>query len=594
MELERLEKKFMKAGLDALRRNSDQTSFPRWTITQYEINLEQKIGMGFYSDVFRGSWLGRTVAIKVLQKSNEVQEQLFMNEATVWTRLKHSNVLELLGSSSPSSSSWFFVSPYYENGNLVSFLSRLPQLEAAFILRATHDIAKGMAYLHSMNILHGDLKGANVLVGNEQECLICDFGQSQLKSELYKINGKPLSHGTFRWRAPELMSGPAHLEKPVDVYAFSICCIEVLGKGELPWGSDVNDDEIRVSVRDYKIRPNIPQTVLEKEQQDGLIRVVEQCWAQDPSLRVSFRAVVKALERLRSSKLPPVITSESTHNSVHSSAPSQAPIAPPSSTLQAEEIYRKIIRDPLDSSLSLPLWHPTPVSLGAVGYYCVPNGEFVTLFNAFDPRASSNRHAERIPSLIGYGKVSTGVRPRHKRNLVQRMLDDIRASSSFRFRARAPSETKVARTYVHQVQPGQQAAYLFADSLVHRFMRSADLQVPKLWFVANADAVVELYGAQHEVTRDNLSLVTGTLEARKYAMFASDGFPEEQIRFEVYASTKRSGQWGRFPPPTDEPLPDGDLEKCFQSRVSDQGGGWDALVVARIGYKEGNSEPQEL
>lgn len=188
------------------------------------------------------------------------------------------------------------------------------------------------------------------------------------------------------------MSGPAHLEKPVDVYAFSICCIEVLGKGELPWGSDVNDDEIRVSVRgaphdmtetdlhvlllttapsDYKIRPNIPQTVLEKEQQDGLIRVVEQCWAQDPSLRVSFRAVVKALERLRSSstyrcggfsypftlmdphgspELPPVITSESTHNSVHSSAPSQAPIAPPSSTLQAEEIYRKIIRDPLDSS----------------------------------------------------------------------------------------------------------------------------------------------------------------------------------------------------------------------------------------------------
>lgn len=97
-------------------------------------------------------------------------------------------------------------------------------------------------------------------------------------------------------------------------------------------------------------------------------------------------------------------------------------------------------------SVSLPLWHPTPVSLGAVGYYCVPKGEFVTLFNAFDPRASSDQHAERIPSLHGYGKVSTGVRPRHKRNLVQRLLDDIRACSSFRFRARAPSETKVART----------------------------------------------------------------------------------------------------------------------------------------------------
>ena len=78
---------------------------------------------------------------------------------SIWKTLQHPNVLELLGASSASSDPpWFFVSPYYKNGSLVSYLKGLPSLDAVDILKMVHQIAKGMAYLHGRDVLHGDLK----------------------------------------------------------------------------------------------------------------------------------------------------------------------------------------------------------------------------------------------------------------------------------------------------------------------------------------------------------------------------------------------------------------------------------------------------
>ena len=60
------------------------------------------------------------------------------------------------------------------------------------LFRFMHQIAKGMEYLHSQGILHGDLKGANVLVDDKYRCVISDFGQSEMKSEAYRLSNTPL------------------------------------------------------------------------------------------------------------------------------------------------------------------------------------------------------------------------------------------------------------------------------------------------------------------------------------------------------------------------------------------------------------------
>ena len=121
------------------------------------------------------------------------------------------------------------------------------------LFRFMHEIARGMAYLHGNGVLHGDLKGSNVLVDEKYRAIISDFGQSEMKSEAYRISGTspPREYitslfsetgayiatldGTLRWQSPELMTGESQLTAADDVWAFSITCVEILNMGRMPW-----------------------------------------------------------------------------------------------------------------------------------------------------------------------------------------------------------------------------------------------------------------------------------------------------------------------------------------------------------------------
>jgi len=127
-----------------------------------------------------------------------------------------------------------------------------------------HEIAVGMQYLHSRGVLHGDLKASNVLVDDRFHAVLSDFGQSEIRNEISRLSGQPLSrklvsHGhkfcsakyiKLRWDPPlafsrlaqlvcsttsiypdilslvEAMTG-TRLTTKTDVYAFAITCVEV-------------------------------------------------------------------------------------------------------------------------------------------------------------------------------------------------------------------------------------------------------------------------------------------------------------------------------------------------------------------------------
>jgi abelson tyrosine-protein kinase 1 len=82
--------------------------------------------------------------------------------------------------------------------------------------------------------------------------------------------------------------------------------------------------------------------------------------------------------------------------------------------------------------VTLPLWTPSQVALGAVGYLSKPGGEFVTLFNSFDPAKSSDGVARNMPSLYGYGRVTQGNQRQDKRSVAQRGLDAISGLLTFK------------------------------------------------------------------------------------------------------------------------------------------------------------------
>lgn len=361
-----LDQEFIETGISALMRMSRgrETNLPSWTITKFEVNREKQIGVGGFSKVYRGTWNGRTVALKVLKM--KVPKKLFVREVNIWRKLHHRNIVELYGASSANDPPWFFVCPYMKHGNLVDYLRKVegalqkasverarsrsksptgsshlnsdaqrtatfplpgfkpkPDLAAPVrestlplpvkqtadggleirkewdLFRFMLEIAEGMLYLHTMGVLHGDLKASNVLVDDHYTCVISDFGQSEIKSEAYRMSGEPIPHqGTMRWQAPEILTGMVEMTKETDVYAFSIAVVEIVNMGKLPWGIMLEDEAIRQRVLKDNGRPKMNESPFNTP---SLQEIVKLCWHRDPTHRPQFSKIVRDLERLQKS-----------------------------------------------------------------------------------------------------------------------------------------------------------------------------------------------------------------------------------------------------------------------------------------------------
>lgn len=81
-----------------------------------------------------------------------------------------------------------------------------------------------MAYLHEMGVVHGDVKGGNVLVSSNLHALLCDFGLAKTVDATTSTSLK--GAGTVRWQAPELFNDAPRSFK-TDVYAFGMTIYEV-------------------------------------------------------------------------------------------------------------------------------------------------------------------------------------------------------------------------------------------------------------------------------------------------------------------------------------------------------------------------------
>jgi len=87
--------------------------------------------------------------------------------------------------------------------------------------------------------------------------------------------------------------------------------------------------------------------------------------------------------------------------------------------------------------VNLPLWEPSTVQLGDVGYLSKPSGQFVTLFNALKPPKSAGGPKIAMASMAGYGSISKGRKCKEKRNAAQKGLDMFSELLTFRSKGEA-------------------------------------------------------------------------------------------------------------------------------------------------------------
>lgn len=673
-----LDREFIETGIDALRRLSTGTDLglPSWTITRYEVDLEAKIGFGFFSEVYRGTWRQHTVAIKVLAEMTP--RKIFVHEVEIWKKLYHPNVIELLGASSATGDPpWFLVSKYYARGSLVKYLKGLSDFEYAKVdtLKMIHEISKGMTYLHKEGVLHGDLKAANILVDDDTRCVISDFGQSEMKSEVYRISRTPVPHGTLRWQAPELMQGAQALMPEMDVYAFGICCVEILTKGALPWPL-MDDDAVRHFVLIENMRPPLPPSSFSS---GPLMTIIRSSWDFIPSHRPSFEKITRDIKKLRAERLStfpsgdspkpaplidqwgahpyrahhspdilpqplsnsgplmdnspnveesavhpgsalgldigPGVPDLSTTGPTRSSSTSSDTVASSVSIVdpnvlasgylepmdemaakyQDERRYRMLLQHDYHTILTLPLWQPSHVELGAVGFLSKPEGRFETLFNAFNPSATSGGKADELPMLSGYGKVIQGNQRQDKRNAAQRGFDRVQGLFS--------SGQTVSRIHSFQLRAGHKVAYIYAETTIFRYI--SNLDVPKKWFQSNIDHIMKIYGKEQCLTREDIFLVIGALDAPDYASFVSHSHPDGQVNFNVFSPARVGRTWGEFTltsaeqglePSSETERQDSMVGAVTASNVSRVKGSepWDSVLLARLRFKPDLAEATSL
>ncbi|KAJ7619454.1 kinase-like domain-containing protein [Roridomyces roridus] len=150
-------------------------------------------------------------------------------EALVWKDLHHPNILAFVGIDRESfPGSLCLVSPWMEHGTVLKYLNDHGRENVDKLL---FEVAQGLQYLHSHHVVHGDLRGANILINDNWSACLADFGLSVLASATASVHASTRA-GSPYWMAPELIDPPRfgcrYARTPAsDIYAFGCVCLEL-------------------------------------------------------------------------------------------------------------------------------------------------------------------------------------------------------------------------------------------------------------------------------------------------------------------------------------------------------------------------------
>ncbi|KAG2076583.1 kinase-like protein [Suillus decipiens] len=272
----------------------------------------EPVARGAYGDIYKCVYHDPDgdvkVAVKVTRPLNSDKD--LWRELGIWKRLRHPNILKLMGITRHFGRSVALVSPWMVNGNLTSFLSKnnetLGLRDRLLLLR---DIAAGLNYLHTFNfgadghtcfnpIVHGDLTGNNVLIGNDRTAFLADFGLSgtltQLPGMMRYLAMSRYHPGALRWLAPELYSAEDSacvVTTQSDIYSFGSIMLQVL-TGNLPWPHLTHDFQICQAINRQTEHPRPTDAHVT----DKCWNFIASCWSKAPIDRPSAKEVLQFID----------------------------------------------------------------------------------------------------------------------------------------------------------------------------------------------------------------------------------------------------------------------------------------------------------
>ena len=152
--------------------------------------------------------------------------------------------------------------------------------------------ATALQFIHQQGLVHLDLKPGNVLVTEEDQCKLADFGCCRV------LDDKPASRsnltGTYAYRAPELLKGQEPTAK-ADIFSFGICLWQMLTRKQ-PYGNE-NQHVVIFGVVAYQQRPELSEAIsIGNDKQ--YVNLITQCWKPEARFRPAASDIISKLKEI--------------------------------------------------------------------------------------------------------------------------------------------------------------------------------------------------------------------------------------------------------------------------------------------------------
>lgn len=291
----------------------DSKSTPDWLSTSIELILNKatEIGDGVFGTVYRASLgsEGTVVAIKKLVTANTLlYQEEFDREVKILGKARHPNLISLRGYY------WtphlqLLVSDYAAEGSLQG---KLHEQTSSFVpllwphrFKIVLGTAKGLAYLHHSfrpPIIHYNIKPGNILLDEDLNPKISDFGLARLLTKLDKHVVSNRFQSAPGYVAPELACQSLRVNEKCDVYGFGVLILElVTGRRPVEYGEDnvvILSDHVRVLLEQGNVLDCVDPGMREYPEEEVLpvLKLALVCTSQIPSSRPSMAEVVQILQ----------------------------------------------------------------------------------------------------------------------------------------------------------------------------------------------------------------------------------------------------------------------------------------------------------
>ncbi|MDQ3524573.1 MAG: protein kinase [Chloroflexota bacterium] len=249
---------------------------------RYQIERELGSGASAVTVLATDQTLGRRVAVKILKPESELDPEFFRRfsrEARAAASVNHQNVVNVYDVGQDGDL-LYLVMQYVEGTDLKRVIDREGALPWRRAVEITRDVLSGLTAIHTVGIVHRDIKPQNVLIGDDGSVRVTDFGvvHVELASELTTAG---MTVGTATYMAPEQAQGNP-VTPAADVYAVGVMLYEMVS-GRVPFSAATSMAVMLAHIQQQAQPPEAPSNL--ERLPDGVVAVIRQAMSKDPESR---------------------------------------------------------------------------------------------------------------------------------------------------------------------------------------------------------------------------------------------------------------------------------------------------------------------